>query len=90
MTKSIEKSRTLQAQVLDRDNHECKTCCSNKSLKIHCRNLEDPSSRKLEDFITLCEECYDAIADSIKRKEYSKKKIVLDDYKSTTPRRVFE
>lgn len=60
-------------EVLKRDNKQCQTCLSGENLEVHHKTYEHLGNEPLEDLITLCKHCHEAITSSIRFRRYSKK-----------------
>lgn len=58
--------RLKRREILKRDNYECRTCCSKEDLEVHHRHYRNLGNEELDDLITLCIQCHDAITSSIR------------------------
>lgn len=56
-----EHWRNLRKSVLERDGRTCRHCGSGKHLRVHHITYARRGFEKLEDLITLCEDCHDKI-----------------------------
>lgn len=56
--------------VLERDRHRCQTCHSTERLEVHHATYERLGNEDLEDLITLCHDCHEAITCTIRRRRY--------------------
>lgn len=59
-------------QILDRDKHKCQTCLSGREvrLEVHHKSYEHLGNEPLEELITLCNICHDAITSSNRWRRY--------------------
>lgn len=64
-------------EVLKRDNKQCQTCLSGEDLEVHHKSYEHLGNEPLEDLITLCKHCHEAITSSIRFRRYVKKGIKM-------------
>jgi len=56
--------------VLERDGHECRTCPSTSDLEVHHRTYERFGNEDLDDLVTLCHECHEAITSVFRNRRY--------------------
>ena len=56
-------------EVLRRDNYKCRGCGKDKNLTTHHITYEHLFNEPLEDLITFCKSCHDAISISIKNEK---------------------
>ena len=56
-------------QRLKHDKYRCRTCWSTKRLEVHHCTYDRLGREKLDDLITLCRDCHQAVSDSIKRRK---------------------
>jgi len=82
--------RSLRLKVLERDQHCCQTCLSTDDLEVHHKTYVRLGNEDLEDLITLCSECHEAITTVIRRRRYSKRSIALVDINRRTPIAIIE
>jgi 5-methylcytosine-specific restriction endonuclease McrA len=75
----------LRQKVLQRDNNMCQTCCNTKSLEIHHKHYNSLGKEKLEDLITLCHECHEAITSIIRGRRYDTKIIKVEEHIKKIP-----
>ena len=80
------KWKKLREKVLERDEHQCRTCASSDELHVCHRTFERIYHEKLSDLITLCRPCHDAIKCAVERRKNTEVKIELKNYVRTTPR----
>jgi len=57
--------------VFERDGYRCATCGSEHDLEVHHKTYKHLFNEPLEDLITLCKECHDAITSVFRRRRYS-------------------
>lgn len=69
--------KALRQKVLERDRFQCQTCCSTDDLEVHHRTYDRLFHEDLEDLITLCHECHEAITCVIRKRRYEAKAIEL-------------
>jgi len=77
--------RSLRQKILERDCHQCRTCCSTEVLEVHHRTYDRLGHEDSDDLITLCHDCHEAITAVIRRRRYQKIKIVLANTQRLTP-----
>lgn len=58
-------------EVLKRDGFQCQTCLSRDALEVHHKTYDRLFNEDMEDLITLCHECHEAITAVIRRRRYS-------------------
>lgn len=68
-----EKWKNFREEVLKRDNYKCTKCGKTENLHIHHISYDNIWDEKLEDVITLCDECHEK-EHSTKRWNKSKNK----------------
>lgn len=85
-----EKWRDKRSLILKRDSDRCQTCLSTDDLEVHHKTYERLGDEALEDLITLCHECHEAITTVIRRRRYEGRAITLNDHQSITPERNLE
>ena len=66
-----EAWRTKRDQVLERDGHTCRTCGATEELEVHHASYHHLGDEPLEDLITLCRVCHEAITCSIRERRYA-------------------
>lgn len=69
----------------ERDGYQCRTCTSTQDLEVHHRTYERFRHEDLDDLITLCKACHDAITSSIRFRRYDSREIRVYDAERTTP-----
>jgi hypothetical protein len=84
---SSAKWAAKRQQALARDSNQCQTCLSLDNLEVHHKTYERLGDEALEDLITLCHECHEAITTVIRRRRYEGKTITINDHQSITPER---
>jgi hypothetical protein len=62
--------------VLERDKFTCQTCLSQNNPEVHHKTYENFGNEFLEDLITLCTGCHEAITNSLRERRYSGRSIV--------------
>lgn len=87
---SSGKWAAKRQQVLARDSNRCQTCLSQDDLEVHHKTYERLGDEALEDLITLCHECHEAITTVIRRRRYEGRAISINDHQSITPERNLE
>ena len=85
-----EKWRTKRSLILKRDGDRCQTCLSSEDLEVHHKTYERLGDEALDDLITLCHECHEAITTVIRRRRYECRVIPVNDHQSNTPERKLE
>lgn len=66
-------------EVLKRDNHQCQTCLNTENLEIHHKTYERLGDENLDDLITLCTHCHEAITSSIRFRRHLKQGVKMDN-----------
>lgn len=80
--------RAIRKRRLIIDKHKCRTCCSPYQLQVHHRTYRNFGNEDMDDLITLCELCHDAITSVIRHRRYMAQKIELEGgngYKPEVP-----
>lgn len=75
-------------QRLEFDKHECQTCCSKENLQVHHKHYRTFRNENMNDLITLCSECHDAITTVFRRRRYDLQELVVTEYKDIRPERI--
>jgi len=61
------------------DGYECQTCESKDNLEVHHRHYRNLGKEEMDDLITLCNECHEAITSVIRRRRYASRVYTLED-----------
>ena len=56
-----DKWYKIRDKVFNRDNNKCTICGATENLVAHHKNYDNLGNEKLEDLITVCEECHEVI-----------------------------
>jgi hypothetical protein len=90
---SSDAWRAKRLQVLDRDGWECMTCdCIHEGrftkadLQVHHRHYRNLGSEPLEDLISICGECHDAITAVHRRRRYAVKELPENCFEDISPK----
>lgn len=75
---SSSQWRQLRQQRLEHDGHRCQCCGDTEDLEVHHKYDGPPDYRypkplgeeSVEDLLTLCHRCHEAITDSVRRRRY--------------------
>lgn len=59
------------------DDSKCRTCGSRVNLEVHHITYERLGDELLEDLITLCKECHQAITSVIRRRRYNDQPVTV-------------
>jgi hypothetical protein len=57
--------------ILARDNFECRTCPNSENLQVHHRRYDHFGNEPMEDLVTLCIECHDAITNVLRSRRHT-------------------
>ena len=69
--------RLLRLKV---DRFKCRTCSNTEDLEVHHVSYQNLGNEDLEDLITLCKDCHNAITNVIRQRRYSSRDIQFLDY----------
>ncbi|PZV19176.1 MAG: hypothetical protein DCF22_00480 [Leptolyngbya sp.] len=72
-------------RVIERDGCKCRTCWESEDLEVHHVSYERLFNEDLDDLITLCHQCHEAITTVIRRRRYSTRIITVSDHQRITP-----
>ena len=62
------KWRAKRQRVLSRDGHECQVCTAAERLEVHHKTYDNLFHEPLDDLITLCHDCHEAVTISIRER----------------------
>src|SRR3990167_6427643 len=80
------KWRAKRQRVLSRDDHECQTCLETEQLEVHHKTYDNLFHEPLDDLITLCRWCHEAVTSCIRgRFKYGKRIPWITDVVRSTP-----
>lgn len=79
-----ETWRKKRQARLKMDGNKCRTCHSKERLEIHHVTYERFGDEDLDDLITLCRQCHEAITNSIRDRRYQANDIFA---KQTAPKK---
>ena len=71
--------------VLERDNYCCQTCLETERLEVHHKTYDRLAHEPLEDLITLCHWCHEAITSITRKRRYDKRVYTTQDTQRITP-----
>lgn len=71
--------------VLQRDGHSCRTCGLRTDLEVHHVTYERFTHEDLEDLITLCRECHEAITCVFRARRYENRPHEPEEVSRVTP-----
>ena len=90
-----EAWKAKRLQVLERDGWQCMTCdCIHEGrytkadLEVHHRHYRNFENEPLEDLISICRECHDAITAVHRRRRYSVKQLPKNVFEDVVSRKV--
>lgn len=72
-----EAWREKRKDRLQIDGNKCRTCLSKERLEVHHVTYERFGNENLDDLITLCRDCHEAITNSIRNRRYEDDNIFL-------------
>jgi len=77
--------REKRKLALRRDGYECQTCTSTERLEVHHKHYANFGNENLNDLITLCHDCHEAITNTIRERRYSKNDKPILEVQRITP-----
>lgn len=72
-------------KVLERDSFQCQACLSSEDLEVHHKTYARLGHEDLDDLITFCHDCHEAITTVIRRRKYKSQSLKARSCERSTP-----